>query len=126
MLEVVFPHSFVLGAIYVLVNTWSVRLVIGPKAIIDIAIDMSECAFAMCSVFSPFTIVPCAIGPDLDTLSVTEAALPLSSVDGTSLEGVWCSLLAWLVRVVKSFSYCLTGLFLCEVLAAAQLLGFQK
>ena len=126
VLQVVLPHAFVLSSIDMFVDTSAIRLIVGPVAIIDVTVDMDESAFAVGPILTPLARVLGPIVPRLLTETVTEAALPLPGVHGTSLKGVRRSLLALLVRVVHVPRHRLTGLLLGEVLTAAHLLCSQQ
>lgn len=125
MLKVVLPHAFVLSTIHVLVDARPVRFVVGPKAIVDVAINMGEGSFSMSAVFSPFAIVFSAIRPDLSSAAVPKAALPLPGVNCTSLEGVGGPFLSGLVGIIEPLCYRLLGFLLSEVLARSELLGLK-
>lgn len=83
MLQVILPLAFILGAIDVLVDSWAIGFVIRPETIIDVSVDMDELTFAVGSVFPPLSDILGAIRPRLFTKSISEAALPLASVNGT-------------------------------------------
>jgi hypothetical protein len=125
MLQIVLPHALVLRAINVLVDTSPVGLIVRPEPVVDVPVHMSEGTLPVRAVLSPFTFVLCSIRPDLHTFAVPEAAFPLSSVNRASLEGVWWSVLPWLVRIIQSLRHSLASFFLREILAAAELFGFQ-
>ena len=125
MLQVVFPHTLVLGPIHVLVNTASVGLVVGPVAIVDITVDMNKTTFAMSTILSPFTAIPGPIVPRLLTEAVSEATFPLTGVNSARFKCIRRALLSLLIRAIQVLGNCLTGLFLCEILAASELLGSQ-
>jgi len=122
VLEIILPHSFVLSTIYVLVSTHAIGLVVGPVAIVDVTVNMNESSLAMGSVLPPLSCVGGLVCPNLLAKSISEASLPLTRVHSSSSEGVWGSLLSWLVWVVQILGDCLTGFLLCEVLAASELL----
>ena len=126
VLQVVLPHAFVLSSIDMFVDTSAICLVVSPVAIIDVTVDMDESAFAVGPILTPLARVLGPVVPCLLTETVTEAALPLPGVYGTSLEGVRRSLLALLVWVVHVPRHRLTGLFLSEVLTAAHLLCSEQ
>lgn len=119
MLQVVFPHALILGAVHMLVDTTSIGLVIGPVSVVNVAVDVDKSALAVSTVLTPLTTVLGTVGPGLLTEAVTESALPLACVDGTGLEGVGWSGFARLARVIQVLRNCFTGLFLSEVLAAS-------
>ena len=100
MLQVVLPHSFVLSAIDVFVDTRPICLVVGPEAVVYVSVDVRERTLSVGSVLSPFAIVTCPVRPDLDTHAVTETALPLAGVNRTCLELIRLALFARLVRVI--------------------------
>ena len=126
VLQVIFPHAFVLGAIHMLVDASAIGFVIGPVPVIDVAVHMNESAFPVRSIFSPFTAILRTIRPGLFTESISESTLPLACVHSTSLESVGWSLFALLVWVVDVLCHSFTGLFLSEILAAPHLFGFQE
>jgi hypothetical protein len=60
---------------------------------------MHELTLSMGSVLTPFSFILGAIRPLLMSESITEASLPLSSVDSSTLERVGRSFLTALVRI---------------------------
>jgi hypothetical protein len=60
---------------------------------------MHELTLSMGSVLTPFSFILGAIRPLLMSKSITEASLPLSSVDGSALERIGRSFLSALVRI---------------------------
>jgi hypothetical protein len=78
----------------------------------------------MSSILAPLSDILCAIGPYLFSVTVAEAALPLSGINGTALKGVCASLftslvwIEWLYRGDRLF-----GFFISEILAATDILG---
>jgi hypothetical protein len=60
---------------------------------------MHELPLSMGSVLTPLTLILGAIWPLLMPESITEASLPLSCVDGSTLERVGRSFLTALVRI---------------------------
>lgn len=126
VLQVIFPHAFVLGAIHMFVYASAVGFVIGPVPIIDVAVYMDKSTFSVRSVFSPFTAVLRTIRPGLFTESISESTFPLACVHSTSLESVGWSLFALLVWVVDVLSHSFTGFFLSKILAAPHLFCFQE
>lgn len=125
MLQVVLPHSFVLSAIDMLVDSRTVCLIVRPETIVNITIYMSKGTLAMSSVLAPFTVVFGSIRPNLCTSAITETALPLSGIDRSSLESIGRPVYSGLIGIVKTLCNCLTRFLLGEVLAAAELLGLQ-
>ena len=122
MLQVILPHALVLGTINVLVNAATIGLVIGPISVIDISIDMNKATLTMSPILTPFTAIPGSVVPRLLTEAVSEASLPLTCVNSSRLEGIWCTLLALLVWPIDVLGDSLTRLLLSEVLARAELL----
>ena len=122
MLEVIFPHAFVLGAIYVFVDSSTISLVVGPVAIVDVAIDMDKASLAMSSIFTPLSTIFRSIVPRLLAKSITEAALPLTGVHGSSFERISGTLFSLLIRVVSVLGDCLASFLLGKVFAAPKLL----
>jgi len=86
VLKVIFPQSFVLSSIYVLVGSPSICLVICPVPVINISINVDETAFTVGTVLTPLTAVFSTIVPSLFSETVTESSLPLTCVSGTRLE----------------------------------------
>jgi formate-dependent nitrite reductase membrane component NrfD len=109
-----------------LVNSRPIRLVICPKAIVDVAVNMDKAALSMSPVLAPLSSVLGAIRPLLLAEAIPEASFPLSSVDSAGLELIRLSLLAWLVWIVQSFRHGLASFFNREVLARSKLLCFQQ
>jgi len=102
-----------------LINATAVRFVVGPVAIVYIAVDVDKTAFSMSTIFPPFTAVLGSIIPSLLTKAITETTFPLARVNGTSLESVWRACLSLLIRVVSVFSYGFSSLLLRKVFAAS-------
>ena len=124
MLEVVAPHTLVLCAVDMHVNTESVGLVIGPLPIVDISIDVHELSLTVGMVLSPLARVLSTVRPMLLTLAVTETSLPLTVVDSTALKTVRWALLTTLVRIEGFLRRnSLLALFISEVLAASNILA---
>ena len=101
------------------VNTAAISLVIGPVAVIDVAVNVNKATLSVSSILTPFARVLSTIAPGLLAESVAETALPLAGVDGARLERVGRALLARLVCIVDALRDGLTGLLLGEILAAA-------
>ena len=78
MLEIILPHALVLSTVHMLVDTTAICLVIGPVAVIDVAIHVDKSSLAMSSVLTPLTAVLGPIVPSLLAKAITEAALPLA------------------------------------------------
>jgi len=125
MLQVIFPHTFVLCAIHVLVDAAAVRFIIGPIPIVDITVDVDEATLAMGSVFSPFTGVFRTVAPGLFAEAITETSLPLACVDSARLESVSRPLFAGLVRNIDPLRNSLFCLLLGKIFAAAELLSLE-
>ena len=125
MLQVVFPHALVLGTVHVLVDTAAVGFVVSPISIIDVAVNMNKTAFSMSTILSPLTAVLGPIIPRLLAEAVSETAFPLTGVYCTRFECIGRALLSLLVGTIQVLGNSLAGLFLREVLAAAELLGSQ-
>ena len=122
VLQVVFPLAFVLGAVDVLVDAGAVGFVVGPEAIIDVAIYVDEFSFAVCAIIAPLARILRAVRPDLLSEAIAEAALPLTFVGGARLELVELAALAGLVGVpVAVATDGLAGLFGREVFATSKL-----
>lgn len=126
MLQVVFPHSLVLRPIHMFVDTAAVRLVIGPVAVVNVAVHVDKSAFPVGSVLPPLATVFSSIVPGLLAKSISEASLPLACVDRTCLESVRRVGHTLLVGIVCVFGDGFSGFFLGEVLAATHLFGSQQ
>lgn len=70
-MEIVLPVPFVLGAIDVDVDTIAICLVVFPLALIDVAISMPELSASIGFVKAPLTLVFGAVGPDLNSWTVS-------------------------------------------------------
>ena len=106
------------------VNTESVSLVVGPLSIVDISINVHELSLTVGMVLSPLARVLGTVRPMLLTLAITEASLPLTVVDGATLETIGRAFLTTLVGI-KGFlrRNSLLALFISEVLAASNVLA---
>ena len=100
MLQVIFPFSFILGTIHMLINSEAISFIVCPKTIINISIYMYESSFSMSSVFSPLPNIFCTIWPSLFSKAISEPTFPLSLVDSSCFKFVSWSLLSLLVRVI--------------------------
>ena len=109
-----------------LVDAATIGFVIGPVAVIDVAVNVDEAALAVRAVLSPLSRVLGTVIPGLLSKTISEAALPLACVDSARLESVGRTRLSLLVRVVKILGHSLASLLLREVLAAAELLGSEE
>ena len=103
-----------------LVCSHTVGFIIGPVAIIDVTINMDESALAMGSVFSPLSSVFGLISPDLLAKAITEATLPLASVNSSRFKNVRRSLNPWLIRVIDVLGDRLACFLLRKILATAE------
>ena len=126
VLEIILPHALILGPIHVLVNTTAVRFVISPVSIVDVAVHVDKATLAMSPVLSPLATVLSSVVPGLLAKAISETSLPLTGVNGTSLESVGRAGLSRLIGVVTVFGHGLSGFFLGKVLAATQLLCSEK
>ena len=108
-----------------LVNASAIGLIIGPVAVVDVAINVDKSTLPMGSVLSPLSTVLGSIGPRLLAKTVTEATLPLACVNGARLESVGGTRLTRLIRIVHILCNCLACLLLRKVLATTQLFGSQ-
>jgi len=115
MLQIILPLAFVHCAIDMFVNAGTIGFVVGPKPIVDVSVYMNKLAFTMCSVFSPLPNVLRAIRPGLVTRSISEATLPLASVNRSRFELVWRPFLARLILLVDALRDSFTGFFLRKV-----------
>ena len=57
MLEIILPETLVLSSVHMLVDTPSIGFVVGPVAVIDVAIDVNESTFTVGSVLTPLAAV---------------------------------------------------------------------
>jgi len=106
------------------VNTESVSLIVGPLSIVDISVDVHELSLTVSMVLSPLARVLGTIRPMLLTLAVTETSLPLTVVDGTTLEAIRWAFLTTLVGIEGFLRRnSLLALFISEVLAASNVLA---
>ena len=119
MLKVIFPHSLVLGTVYMLVYTTSVCFIVSPIAIIDVSVYMDEATLAVSPVFPPFARVFCSVTPSLLTEAISESSLPLTCVNGASLESVSRSLFTRLILIVNALCHCFSRFFLSKVFATS-------
>ena len=109
-----------------LVNSGSVRLIVGPEPVIDVTVHVDEFSFSMGAVIAPFSRILRAVWPDLLAKAVAEATLPFSLVGGARLELIELTALSRLVRVpVAITTDGFTGLFLSEVFATSKLVGTE-
>jgi len=124
VLQVVLPHAFIHGSVYVLVSTTTVGLVVGPVALVNVTVNMDELSLSMGLVVPPVSNIPGAIRPNLLSCAVTESTLPLASILSLGIESVGVTCLTRGIGVPVSTEG-LTSFFPGEVLAAAQLVGLH-
>jgi hypothetical protein len=53
MLKIVLPLTFIHRTVDMLINTWSISLVICPETIINIAVNVDKLSLAVGSIFTP-------------------------------------------------------------------------
>lgn len=104
------------------VDSWPVGLVIRPKTVINIAVNVDELSLTMGSIFTPLARIFGAIRPNLLPVAISESAFPLASKNCASFELVRWSILSRLVSFVNTFAYRFPCLLLREVLTRAKLL----
>lgn len=115
MLLVVSPLAHILGAALVTVNPVSIRLVVFPLSIVDVAIGMIEDSLATGLVILPLTVILGAIRPLHRAFSMTKPALPLTIVHSPRLVSVALVLKRRVVVVPTTESF--LAFFALEVLA---------
>lgn len=82
MLLVFLPVAFVPGALHVRVDAETIGFIIHPLAVVDVPISVEELALTASLVVLPIAFVPCSVDPDHISVSMAQAALPLSGVHG--------------------------------------------
>ena len=89
MLLVLFPFASVLGAIQMAVGAVPMCFIVLPVPIVNVSIRMYQSSFSIRFVVSPVALVERAIGPNLDTLSLTggRANEPLAKIRRSVLHG---------------------------------------
>jgi hypothetical protein len=106
------------------VNTESVGLVVGPLSIVDISVDVHELSLTVGMVLSPLARVLGTVRPMLLTLAVTEASLPLTVVNSTTLETIRRAFFTSLIGIEGFLRRnSLLAFFISEVLAASNVLA---
>ena len=88
VLQVVMPLALILGSIHVDVRAESVRLVLFPLSVKNVAVSVpkNSSTFSLAEAPPPFVLG--AIWPDLDTIAVSKFAQPLALVDSSTLKSV--------------------------------------
>jgi hypothetical protein len=83
MLPVFFPVTRVFGAIHVLIGATSLRFIIVPFSLVDIAVRMNKATFSVSLIILPIAAVLAAIFPDLYTLAFSFTFFaPLAMING--------------------------------------------
>ena len=91
MLKIVIPFSLVLGAIHMGISSKAMRFVLTPLAIKNVSVSMPEDTPTVCFAIYPAALILSPIWPDLDPVSMSELATPLSFINSTILKSVLLS-----------------------------------
>ena len=79
---------FILGSVYMSVDSVAVGLIILPLSVKDVTVDVPELSFTMRFVVLPLTFVASSIRPNLDTPPMPHGPSPLALVDCPVLKPV--------------------------------------
>jgi hypothetical protein len=81
ILKIITPVSFILGSVYMNINTVAVRFVLFPLSFINISICMPEFTLAICFIEAPFALVLGSIRPYLSTWTMSGSVFEVAFVD---------------------------------------------
>jgi hypothetical protein len=78
----------------------TICFVVDPISFIDVPVDVYELSISMSSIVTPESFIACAVWPDLDAKTITEATNPLPLVSRTCFESIDWALFTFTIWVV--------------------------
>ena len=106
-LSIIYPLTFILSSIQMLINTKTICFIIIPVSFIGVSICIYEFPISTCTIMHPFTLVHCTIRPSHDTKSFSHASYPLSIIFRTCLISIYASFLFFTTFIKTTILLCL-------------------